>query len=92
MKDFYGVWVLIRSYKFEGDALARAIQATFERRNTEIPTARPDGLTTSFTEDAGKKDQRAAFTKQVAVDPGALTSVANTLWEFLTPHAEKPAF
>ncbi|MCP1835358.1 hypothetical protein J2R76_003695 [Bradyrhizobium sp. USDA 4532] len=42
MKDFYGVWVLIRSYKFEGDALARAIQATFERRNTEIPTARPD--------------------------------------------------
>ena len=42
MKDFYDVWVLIRSYKFEGDALARAIKATFDRRKTEIPTALPD--------------------------------------------------
>jgi hypothetical protein len=39
LKDFYDVGVLIRSYKFEGDALARAIKATFERRKTEIPTA-----------------------------------------------------
>ncbi|WP_375785162.1 nucleotidyl transferase AbiEii/AbiGii toxin family protein [Bradyrhizobium sp. Pha-3] len=72
LKDFYDVWLLIRSYKFEGDALT-----TFERRKTEIPTKRPDGLTTAFTEDAGKEDQWSAFTKQVAVEPGSLTEVSN---------------
>ena len=55
----------------------------FEQRKTEIPTARPDGLTPTFTEDAGKKDLWTAFTRQVAVDPGSLTDVANTLTEFL---------
>jgi predicted nucleotidyltransferase component of viral defense system len=89
LKDFYDIWVLVRAYKFEGDALARAIKATFERRKTEIPTARPDALTPAFTEDEGKKDQWAAFTKQVAVDPGPLTEVADTLAEFLLPQAEK---
>ncbi|WYL64108.1 nucleotidyl transferase AbiEii/AbiGii toxin family protein [Bradyrhizobium ottawaense] len=69
LKDFYDVWVLIRSYKFDDDALARAIKATFTCRKTEIPTALPDAFTAAFTEDAGKKDQWAAFTKQVAVDP-----------------------
>lgn len=89
LKDFYDVWVLIRSYKFEGEALARAIKATFARRKTEIPTALPDAFTPAFTEDGGKKDQWAAFTKQVAVDPGPLTDVAKTLAEFLMPRAKE---
>lgn len=88
LKDFYDVWVLIRSYKFEGDTLARAIKATFERRKTEIPTALPDAFTPAFTEDAGKKDQWTAFTKQVAVEPGSLTDVAKALGEFLMPQAK----
>ncbi|MGF6312049.1 hypothetical protein ABIB82_006100 [Bradyrhizobium sp. i1.8.4] len=81
--------MLIRSYKFEGDTLARAIKATFARRKTEIPTAPPDAFTPAFTEDAGKKDQWAAFTRQVAVDPGPLTDVAKTLAEFLMPRAQE---
>ena len=89
LKDFYDVWVLIRSYKFDGDALARAIKTTFTRRKTEIPTALPDAFTAAFTEDAGKKDQWAAFTKQVAVDPGPLKDVAKTLAEFLMSRAEE---
>jgi predicted nucleotidyltransferase component of viral defense system len=89
LKDFYDVWVLIGAYKFEGDTLARAIKATFARRKTEIPTALPDVFTPAFTEDAGKKDQWAAFTRQVAVDPGSLTEVAKTLAEFLMPRAKE---
>ncbi|MGY8635336.1 nucleotidyl transferase AbiEii/AbiGii toxin family protein [Bradyrhizobium sp. 14AA] len=89
LKDFYDVWVLIGSYKFEGDALARAIKATFARRKTEIPTTLPVAFTAAFTEDAGKKDQWAAFTKQVAVDPGPLTDVAKALAEFLMPRAKE---
>lgn len=89
LKDFYDIWVLARAYKFEGDALPRAIKATFARRKTEIPAVRPEGLTKVFTEDAAKKGQWAAFIKQVAVDPGSLTEVADTLAEFLMPQAEK---
>src|SRR5260370_40020774 len=45
MKDFYDIWVLARSFDYKRDALARAIAATFARRKTEIPIARPDALT-----------------------------------------------
>ena len=38
MKDFYDVWVLSRASEFTDDRLARAIAATFARRNTEIPS------------------------------------------------------
>ena len=41
MKDFYDVAVLARDYDFEGDILVRAIRATFERRQTPLPTANP---------------------------------------------------
>jgi predicted nucleotidyltransferase component of viral defense system len=37
MKDFYDVWVLARAYEFSGASLARAIAATFTRRNTPVP-------------------------------------------------------
>ena len=37
MKDFYDVWVLARAYDFSGASLARAIAATFTRRNTPVP-------------------------------------------------------
>ena len=41
MKDFYDVWVLNKSYTFD-TRLARAIAATFRRRQTEIPEKLPD--------------------------------------------------
>jgi hypothetical protein len=51
----------------EGERLARAIAATFARRNTAIPTDRPDALTRAFAEDPAKKRQWAAFAQNVAV-------------------------
>ncbi len=42
MKDFYDVWVLAKSYDFNGDRLVRAIAATFDRRGTPLPDALPD--------------------------------------------------
>ncbi|TWB93211.1 hypothetical protein FBZ93_111250 [Bradyrhizobium macuxiense] len=49
----------------------------------------PDPFTPAFTEDAGKKDQWTAFTKQVAVDSGPITDVAKTLAEFLLLRAKE---
>jgi hypothetical protein len=44
MKDLYDIWLLSRAYEFKGDRLARAIDATFKRRKTDIPRERPDAL------------------------------------------------
>lgn len=41
MKDFYDIWSLSRQHAFEGDRLARAVAATFARRNTAIPAEVP---------------------------------------------------
>jgi predicted nucleotidyltransferase component of viral defense system len=51
MKDFDDIWLLSRAYDFDGDKLARAIQATFARRKTPLPTELPDALTHAFADD-----------------------------------------
>ena len=89
MKDFYDVWILARSYTFEGDRLARAIAATFVRRKTEIPAGRPDALTPAFAADESKQRQWAVFLQDVAVNPGSLAEVIEELANFLMPHAKQ---
>jgi predicted nucleotidyltransferase component of viral defense system len=88
LKDFYDIWILAQTYDFKDDRLARAIAATFARRKTEIPTERPDGLTPAFAGDPTKQQQWAAFVEEVAVNPGALADVVETLAVFLMAHAE----
>jgi len=50
MKDFYDIWILSKTFRFAEDRMARAIAATFARRQTAIPTEEPDGLTSAFAE------------------------------------------
>jgi hypothetical protein len=87
LKDFY--LVLAQTYDFKDDRLARAFAATFARRKTEIPTQRPDGLTSAFVNDPTKQQQWNAFVEEVAVNPGPLADVVQALAKFLMPHAEK---
>jgi len=61
MKDFYDIWELSRAYEFDKERLAKAIKATFERRNTEVPAEPPDALKPDFANDAGKQQQWNAF-------------------------------
>jgi hypothetical protein len=61
------------------ERLAQAIAATFGRRKTEIPTERPDGLTSAFASDPKKEQQWAAFVAEVAVNPGSLADVIESL-------------
>jgi predicted nucleotidyltransferase component of viral defense system len=89
LKDFYDIWMLAQTFDFEGGRLAQAIAATFARRNTEIPTERPDGLTAAFANDPTKRQQWAAFVEEIAENPGDLSDVVDSLSLFLMPHAEK---
>jgi hypothetical protein len=87
MKDLYDIWMISRSYEFTGNSLARAIAATFARRNTEIPSEPPDALTAAFAGDIAKIQQWNSFVQSVAIQPGSLADVIQTLTAFLMPHA-----
>jgi predicted nucleotidyltransferase component of viral defense system len=88
MKDFYDVWVLGRSHSFDDDRLARAIAATFERRDTVVPVNAPVALTQDFAKDAGKQQQWKAFVRDLAADVPALSQVVTDLASFLMPYAQ----
>lgn len=56
MKDFYDVYVLGATFRFDGDRLARSIALTFERRRTAIAGEIPVALTPRFYADDARAD------------------------------------
>ena len=51
MKDFYDIWIVLKSGDVNSDFLASSIFTTFTHRNTPIPTEVPVGLSKEFLED-----------------------------------------
>jgi hypothetical protein len=86
-KDFYDVWVLSRAYPFDGDRLARAMRATFDRRRTAIPAIPPDALTTAFSGEAQKRQEWASYIADLGLPELDLVQVVSDLAAFLMPHA-----
>jgi hypothetical protein len=67
MKDYYDLIALSRLFAFNGETLSQAVAATFKRRNTEIPAARPPGLSTAFAADRQKAAMWTAFHRREAL-------------------------
>lgn len=87
MKDFYDIWLLSRTYEFEGDALARAIAATFARRKTPVPIDPPYALTRAFADDRAKQQQWTSFAEAVGAALPGLAETVQDLAAFLMPRA-----
>jgi len=87
MKDFYDLWIMGRTFSFEGRTLIKAIDATFSRRRTALTDVLPPALTDEFSEDLGKQTQWRAFIKrnQLASADFALSAVIAEMREFLLP-------
>lgn len=68
MKDFYDIFILSKTFSFKGDALVKAIKATFDRRGTEIPEDIPLALTDEFANDSDKNTQWKAFIRRNGLD------------------------
>jgi predicted nucleotidyltransferase component of viral defense system len=89
MKDFYDVWVLSRAYEFDEDRLARAIAATFDRRDTALPVEAPQALNATFANDPTKQRQWQAFVRDLGIEVPGLGDVVSELAAFLLPHAHR---
>lgn len=85
-KDFYDIALLSRNLKFDGGILAAAVEATFRRRNTPLPSDTPNGLTQEFTGDETKRKQWRAFLRKNRIDDSTdLEETAKQIENFLMP-------
>lgn len=87
MKDYYDLWTLSRTMRFECEALRTALRATAERRKTPLPTDLPVGLSDRFAADASKQAQWGAFARKLGGSHAAipLGDVVQVLAEFMRP-------
>ena len=83
MKDFFDLAVIARTSELDGDTLARALRATFERRATTTPDTDPVALTPAFATDAAKMKQWRAFLSKAGLKDQALADVAALLGDLL---------
>lgn len=86
MKDFFDLWSLLGNLELEGETMTTAVNATFTRRGTEIPTKAPVGLTEQFARDRTKLAQWSAFTGRLRIpDPPDLVPVTERIAAFAMP-------
>jgi predicted nucleotidyltransferase component of viral defense system len=90
LKDYYDLWTLAKKYPFDGPLLCQAMQATFARRNTALPTETPIALTADFSENLLKQSQWSSFLKKgrLVKESVSLADVVLILHDFLMPPAQ----
>jgi len=89
MKDYYDLWALLNSQSIEEGELDEAIRATFERRETDVPSALPAGLTRRFSTDPLKVQQWFAYATSIGLEGLSLENATDSIWSFLGPASER---
>ncbi|CDX17370.1 conserved hypothetical protein [Mesorhizobium sp. ORS 3324] len=92
MKDFYDL-ALSRLFAMKGGSLVQAIRATFERRDTLLPTETPLGLSAAFAEDSKKARQWTAFVgrEPLLLQPSNLPAAIVAIGELVFPPLQAAA-
>ena len=86
MKDFYDIAKFSRENRFEGARLARAIEATFKRRETVLPGSAPIALTATFHGEKRKTMAYKAFLRAHGLPKGSsLEEVCRDIEALLMP-------
>ena len=90
MKDFLDIWLLAKGRPFDGSVLAKAVDATFSRRKTELPMEAPIALTPAFTDAREKSTQWTSYAKKARVrgDVPSLGEATELINDFLMPVVE----
>ncbi len=85
VKDYFDLSVLLERESFDADLVAQAINATFVRRGTLVPTELPIGLSDEFAHDPSREALWRAFLKKNQLPFEPLTEVVNRLQATLGP-------
>lgn len=87
LKDYFDIYVLSMNERFELPVLSMAVQNTFERRDTSLPSEVPMGLTQAFVDEPGKPLQWQSFLNKVGVTdvPDDLAVIVQSVAAFLVP-------
>jgi hypothetical protein len=91
MKDFYDLYTVACRSSLDGQTLARAIAATFNRRHTPIPLEPPLALRSAFATDAGKQQQWRAFLSRNRLGELELGQAVGLLYALLWPPTQVAA-
>ena len=83
MKDYFDLWVLLRSSAFNTALLGKAIASTCVRRNTDLPATTPLGLSDEFAQNQTKRTQWSAFLRKNALNAPVLDKVVEELRDAL---------
>lgn len=94
MKDFYDVFILAKTFSFDGSTLVQAIKATFERRGTPIPEDIPLALSDEFANSTDKNNQWKAFINRNGLEDFgvAFPQLIISLGEFLLKPLQAAGF
>lgn len=84
MKDFFDLYTFALNFEFDGLELTEAIKATFERRETKIPSELPTALTPEFSKNEDKQKQWAAFAKKLELEI-TLEETVQRIADFIMP-------
>ena len=86
MKDFYDIWMLSRTFNFNGEIIAEAVEKTFENRKTPL---NPNTVIfdSSFGKDAVRNVQWQGFIRKAKLvnAPDLFQDVIAELKVFLEP-------
>lgn len=88
MKDYFDLLSLVREGRLGPVVLARAVAATFERRDTPLPASVPVGLTGAFASDDAKQRQWRAFLERSRLQAPGLADVVAEIAAAVAPILE----
>jgi hypothetical protein len=81
MKDFSTSWCCCTTPRWTILNCGAPIEATFSRRQTDMPSAQPIGLGDVFADDATKQSQWRALLNRNKLEPMDLREVVRTIRE-----------
>jgi len=84
MKDYYDLWLILETFEFDGWSLQMAIEATFRKRDTEIPDERPLSLSNTYARASQTRWVNFLDKMDLQNDHVAdLSNIIDHIWDFL---------
>lgn len=89
MKDYYDLWAIPRAIEIAPNDLDAAIRATFERRETAVPSELPPGLSSEMSGDSAKQRQWRAYAASLELENLSLEAVIDAVWDLVGPSCDR---